>query len=74
MQDTRGEYLRNEHADDFSSGYNTTIYTLVWLVGACSCQHFACPYEYTMLVLASFPGRTRPGYKAMLALVQQKSN
>ena len=25
-----------------------------------------------MLALASFPGRTQPGYEAMLALVQQK--
>ena len=25
-----------------------------------------------MLTLATFPGRTQPGYEAMLALVQQK--
>ena len=31
-------------------------------------------HKNTMLALASFPGRTQPGYEAMLALVQQKSN
>ena len=73
---TQGEeYLRNvikqQHADDFSSGYNTTIHTLVWLVGACSCQHFACPYEYFSVYFTITPSNSYilPGWLSFYTLV-----